>query len=137
MMKNSKLKFSEYVQNINRSKSFGKFVLIVLSGMFSPTVPLLSTLKWSLDFHDFLAKNLPLKASISSELTKEKIYFSSFLQYLIVLYTYAWLTSYPIFQEFSLHLGHLWSHFFYYGKTSNGKKYPFANKIFFEIWHAL
>ena len=30
-MKNSKLKFSEYMQNISRSKSFGKFVLIVLS----------------------------------------------------------------------------------------------------------
>ena len=29
MMKNSKLKFSEYMQNISRSKSFGKFVLIV------------------------------------------------------------------------------------------------------------
>ena len=28
-MKNSKLKFSEYMQNISRSKSFGKFVLIV------------------------------------------------------------------------------------------------------------
>ena len=31
MMKNSKLKFSEYMQNISRSKSFGKFVLIVLA----------------------------------------------------------------------------------------------------------
>ena len=30
MMKNSKLKFSEYMQNISRSKSFGKFVLIVM-----------------------------------------------------------------------------------------------------------
>ena len=29
MMKNSKLRFSEYMQNISRSKSFGKFVLIV------------------------------------------------------------------------------------------------------------
>ena len=29
MMKNSKQKFSEYIQNISRSKSFGKFVLIV------------------------------------------------------------------------------------------------------------
>ena len=29
MMKNSKLKFSEYMQNISRSNSFGKFVLIV------------------------------------------------------------------------------------------------------------
>ena len=28
-MKNSKLKFSEYMQNISRAKSFGKFVLIV------------------------------------------------------------------------------------------------------------
>ena len=28
-MKNTKLKFSEYMQNISRSKSFGKFVLIV------------------------------------------------------------------------------------------------------------
>ena len=28
-MKNSKLKFIEYMQNISRSKSFGKFVLIV------------------------------------------------------------------------------------------------------------
>ena len=28
-MKNFKLKFSEYMQNIRRSKSFGKFVLIV------------------------------------------------------------------------------------------------------------
>ena len=28
-MKNAKLKFSEYMQNISRSKSFGKFVLIV------------------------------------------------------------------------------------------------------------
>ena len=30
MMKNSKLKFSEYMQNISRSKNFGRFVLIVL-----------------------------------------------------------------------------------------------------------
>ena len=29
MMKNSKLKFSEHIQNISRSKSFGKFVLRV------------------------------------------------------------------------------------------------------------
>ena len=29
MIKNSKLKFIEYMQNISRSKSFGKFVLIV------------------------------------------------------------------------------------------------------------
>ena len=29
MMKNSKLKFSEYVQKISGSKSFGRFVLIV------------------------------------------------------------------------------------------------------------
>ena len=28
MMKKSKLKFSEYMQNIRRSKSFGKFILI-------------------------------------------------------------------------------------------------------------
>ena len=28
-MKNFKLKFSEYMQNISRSKSFGKFVLTV------------------------------------------------------------------------------------------------------------
>ena len=28
-MKNSKLKFSQYMQNISRSKTFGKFVLIV------------------------------------------------------------------------------------------------------------
>ena len=52
--------------------------------MSNPTVPLLSTLKWFLDFHDFLAKNLPFKASISSELIKEESYFGSFLQYLIV-----------------------------------------------------
>ena len=31
MITNSKLKFSEYMQNISRSKSFGKFVLIVSS----------------------------------------------------------------------------------------------------------
>ena len=30
MMKNSKLKFSEYMQNISRPKSFGRFVLVVL-----------------------------------------------------------------------------------------------------------
>ena len=29
MMKNSKQKYSEYMQTISRSKSFGKFVLIV------------------------------------------------------------------------------------------------------------
>ena len=29
MIKNSKPKFSEYMQNINRSKSFGEFDLIV------------------------------------------------------------------------------------------------------------
>ena len=34
-MKNSKLKVSEYMQNISRSKNFGKFVLIVyLNGVF-------------------------------------------------------------------------------------------------------
>ena len=31
MMKNSKLKFSEHMQNTCRSKSFGKFVLIVIA----------------------------------------------------------------------------------------------------------
>ena len=31
MLKNSKLKFSEYIQNISRSKSFGTFVLIAVS----------------------------------------------------------------------------------------------------------
>ena len=35
MMKNSKLKFSEYMQNINRSKNFGKFVLTVLLRLLS------------------------------------------------------------------------------------------------------
>ena len=30
MMKNFKLKFSEYMQNISKSKSVGKFVLIVI-----------------------------------------------------------------------------------------------------------
>ena len=33
-MKNSKLKFSEYMQNISRSKSLGKFVLIVCTICF-------------------------------------------------------------------------------------------------------
>ena len=40
MMKNAKLKFSEYMQNISRSKSIGKFVLIVLAvdfGLLSNT----------------------------------------------------------------------------------------------------
>ena len=31
MMKNFKLKFSEYLKNISRSKSFGRFVLIVMN----------------------------------------------------------------------------------------------------------
>ena len=31
MMKNAKLQFSEYLQNISKSKSFGKLVLIVFS----------------------------------------------------------------------------------------------------------
>ena len=31
-MKNFRQKFSEYMQNISRSKSFGKFVLIVYQG---------------------------------------------------------------------------------------------------------
>ena len=35
-MKNSKLKFSEYMQNISRSKIFGKFVLIVYISSFTP-----------------------------------------------------------------------------------------------------
>ena len=34
MTKSSKLKFSEYMQNISRSKSFGKFVRIVNSAFF-------------------------------------------------------------------------------------------------------
>ena len=34
MMKNLKLKFSEYMQNISRSKSFGKFIHIVRLGNF-------------------------------------------------------------------------------------------------------
>ena len=34
-MKNSKLKFSKYMQNISRSKSFGRFVLIVLLRLLS------------------------------------------------------------------------------------------------------
>ena len=34
-MKNSKVKFSEYMQNISRSKSFGKFVLIVISKQYT------------------------------------------------------------------------------------------------------
>ena len=36
-MKNSKLKFCEYMQNISRSKSFGKFVLIVYVTRKVPT----------------------------------------------------------------------------------------------------
>jgi hypothetical protein len=36
MMKKSKLKFSEYMQNISRSKSCGKFVLIVYTGFPLP-----------------------------------------------------------------------------------------------------
>ena len=42
MMKNSKLKFSEYMQNISRFKSFRRFVLIVhefmiaLQGLITP-----------------------------------------------------------------------------------------------------
>ena len=35
-MKNSKLKFSEYMQNINRWNSFGKFVLIVNADFLFP-----------------------------------------------------------------------------------------------------
>ena len=34
-MKNFKQKFSEYMQNISRSKRFGKFVLIVYTFLFS------------------------------------------------------------------------------------------------------
>ena len=34
-MKNSKLNFSEYMQTISRSKSFGKFVLLVISFLVS------------------------------------------------------------------------------------------------------
>ena len=37
MMKNSKLKVSEEIQNISRSKSFGKFDLIVLMDIISMT----------------------------------------------------------------------------------------------------
>ena len=37
MMKNSKLKFSKYMQNIRRSKSFGKFVLIVYKYLVNMT----------------------------------------------------------------------------------------------------
>ena len=43
-MKNYQLKFSEYMQNISRSKSFGKFVLIVLSLCSCPMSILLSQL---------------------------------------------------------------------------------------------
>ena len=64
--------------------SWNDNTLLFTYTMSNPTVPLLSTLKWFLDFHDFLAKNLPFKASISSELIKEESYFGSFLQYLIV-----------------------------------------------------
>ena len=35
MMKNFKLKLSKYMQNISKSKSFGKFVLIVLLNWFT------------------------------------------------------------------------------------------------------
>ena len=51
-MKNSKLKFSEYMQNISRSKSFGKFVFTVRLTSIQLTlsiVPCLRCLKldWS------------------------------------------------------------------------------------------
>ena len=29
-----------------------------------------------------------------------------------------------------------WSHFFYYGKCQNVKRYPFADVNFFDIWQA-
>ena len=37
-MKNTKLKFSEYKKNISRSKSFGKFVLIVYAQLYLPII---------------------------------------------------------------------------------------------------
>ena len=42
MLKNSKLKFSEYMQNVSRSKSVGKFVLIVAKSLLSLYVHILS-----------------------------------------------------------------------------------------------
>ena len=35
MIKKSKLKFSKYMQNISRSKSFGRFVLIVFGTFYT------------------------------------------------------------------------------------------------------
>ena len=72
--------------------SWNGTTLLFTYSMSNPTVPLLSTLKWSLDFHDFFAKNLPFKA-ISSELIKT--YFSSFLQYLITLCLVDFLSYFP------------------------------------------
>ena len=58
MMKNSKLKFSDYMQNISRSKGFGKFVLIVLT-----KGPILFTFTVSqLDLNFFLVVAINQKA---------------------------------------------------------------------------
>ena len=76
MMKNSKLKFNEYMQNISRSKSFGKFALIVCSIQnyfyFLLTVNLIITVKYLVHNemttigHNFrkkvLAKNVGIKS---------------------------------------------------------------------------
>ena len=49
-MKNTKLKFSEYIQNISRSKSFGKFVLIVYAQLYLPTYHICIS---RFDFYEF------------------------------------------------------------------------------------
>ena len=63
MMKNSKLKFSEYMQNISMSKSFGKFVLIVIVPCsFSKTYILVqSKVNMGVFFCFFTEVNLILK----------------------------------------------------------------------------
>ena len=68
MMKNSKLKFSEYMQNISRPKSFGKFVLIVngdksrdSTAKWSKLPQLLTPKAWSL-----MAKNSSLTVNTTN-----------------------------------------------------------------------
>ena len=51
MMKNSKLKFSEYMQNISRSKSFSKFFLIVYTNTTQSQTDEIEKLKKHTIFH--------------------------------------------------------------------------------------
>ena len=92
MMKNSKLKFSEYMQNISRSKSFGKFVIIVQQ-KFVPTFE-----KYS--FSEKIASHCMLVRNKCKELVI-KVFYNHYLKH--------FLNSHKVFKDSNSYLYGSWA----------------------------